>query len=213
MSDPAHQSDCPSCGIAVAAGYLRCPKCHTEMPGGTAPSFDGSAERVAGGTSVTTGDSSRIWIAAAIGLMAVAVVVFLVARGGDDKAAAPADSGGQAAPAPSPKRSAQRPAPTPSPVTAPETDDEVVVPPAQRVAGVANMLRDRLDGARLWSTVDLEGTDGLSIHSGYCSDEQMPGLIDALADDLRGAGLVRVTCYERHGAKVFARELVAAEPE
>ncbi len=200
-------SECPGCGITVAAGYPRCPKCQAAMPQARsmlAPAADRGVH--AGGTSVGGGDSPTSWLLPIIGLVVVVVIaVFTLTRGGDEPAAE--------APVPT-KVSSPREVPE---LAAPQP---VVVDEVERAADGADALRSDavdavargLDRARLWSNVAGDG-DALVISSAYCESENetMKQVVAANQAVIAAAGFAVVRCLERHGALVF-EDRVSAPP-
>jgi hypothetical protein len=73
---------CPACGVQVPPGYVKCPRCHAELPQ-TTPGRKRPATDVGGGTTVAPGmDRTLIYIG--VGAIAlIALVTFLLTRGGD----------------------------------------------------------------------------------------------------------------------------------
>lgn len=198
-------STCPACGLAVATGYLKCPKCHAALPNAPTHGGDARAKQVQGGTSVQSGGNG--WVYAVGGAAVVAaVLVFVLSRGGDDgqtrvvgAKAAPADVD-QAPPITAAAPDPAGPAVAAGGAPTPRVDERV---------NAARLLMSRLESARMWSTVEVTG-DGLAIKSAYCDEPEVAATLDAVAADLVEAGVATVTCYERHGPKVFDRALVAA---
>jgi len=71
---------CPRCGVAVVPGYVKCPKCHSELPAGS-----GRAKRVTaepGGTALETRDFPIAPFVAALGVAAAIIIVFSVRSAG-----------------------------------------------------------------------------------------------------------------------------------
>ncbi len=196
---------CPKCGISVAPGYPRCPKCHAAMPDAPKMGSSASAQRVQGGTS-TAAETPRSWpwIAAAAGLAVLGVVGIFVLRSSEKKKPAPPPV---ASPAQAPVAANVSAANEPTEVAPdPSAPDEPSL--VQKRLEAQTSLREALDTRRLWATVDNDGDD-LSIHSAYCNDAAMAEAIDELEKQLGAAGIVHVACYERHGPLVFERAITA----
>ena len=74
---------CPSCGVAVVAGYVKCPRCHAVLPRTT------TARRAAVDEGGTTVQARAFPVApVALGAIAVAVVLVLVLGGGGNRRSA-----------------------------------------------------------------------------------------------------------------------------
>ncbi len=194
---------CPACGLVVAAGYPRCPRCRALLPGMIAPPAAVAASRgAAGGTAIADRRRPILLIVASVIAVVVAVVaVIILMRDDGERAGAPA-------PAPSPGL-----APAPTPGAEPAAAGEPAAEQGVAVAGPsAASLGAELDVRRLWATVDVDGRAAV-IHSAYCADPGMDQAIAAAAADLGAAGIGSVRCHERHGPLVFERSLVAPAPE
>lgn len=195
---------CPACGLVVAAGYPRCPRCRALLPGMTAPPAAVAASRgAAGGTAIADRRRPVLLIVASVIAVVVAVVavIILMSDDGDERAGAPV-------PAPSPGLA---PAPAqgaePAPAGEPAADQGVAV-----AAPSAASLGAELDQRRLWATVAVDGQAAV-VHSAYCTDAGMEQAIQAAGADLRAAGLTSVRCHERHGPLVFERPVSAVRIE
>ena len=185
---------CPSCGVAVVPGYVRCPKCLNALP--KTPVFTKSA---IGGTSLGA-ERSR---GALLGLIAVAIVgiglfAYFGLRTSESKPA-------PAAPAPA--------QPTETAVNTPDTPDNAGGPSeaAQPAEGpspalLATQLERTLKKQRLWSTVSADG-DRVDVRSGSCADAAMKAALDAAAPSLKAAGLTKLRCLEQSGQVVSTRDL------
>jgi hypothetical protein len=179
---------CPSCGVAVVPGYVRCPKCHKPLPRRPAP--------VVGGTTVQPARRFPVLPIAGAVIVAVATIAFFGLRD-DDKPAAP-------------------PPATPAPVVeAPGrelTPVEVATPPlaaapvARTPQQVVNDLERALKKQRLWSTVRVVG-DRAEVRSGSCEDPALAATLDSAAPALKAAGLTALRCLEQSGRVVTTREL------
>ena len=61
-------TSCPACGVAVAPGYPRCPKCHAALPSAPLHLPAPARARQAGGTSAAS-DSPLPWIVGAVAVL------------------------------------------------------------------------------------------------------------------------------------------------
>lgn len=194
---------CPSCGVAVIPGYVKCPRCHAVLPS------SGRVPRPTdpGGTSVE--ERAFPLVPIAIGVAAIGVVALLVLGGGRKKAAPDSDTSeapsalvqppAGAPPAPQPPDNAAPPRPAPRPPDIPSAAG-----PSPGAA--ATELERALAGQRLWSSVQASG-DRVEVRSGSCGDPAIGTVIDAARTALRGAGLTRLRCLAQSGAVVFERDL------
>jgi len=187
---------CPSCGVAVVSGYVRCPKCHAGLPMARAKRT--TAEP--GGTAV---EARRVPIAPIAGGAALVVLVVVLSLRGSNK---PADGPpAQAQPAP-----IVAVAPPPPPrstvpiVVSAAPPDPAAAARDPRVA--ASALEQALRVQRLWGRAELVGTR-VDLRSGSCGDKAMRGLIENQRAVLHGAGLTRLRCVEQSGAVVFELDL------
>src|SRR5687768_10171764 len=180
---------CPSCGVAVVPGYVRCPKCHKPLP--RRPSA-----AVVGGTALESSRRLPLIAVVAAAFIVLATIVYLGLRKTDQKIA-PATT--QAAP--QAETAAAEPAPvveqadtTPAAATGPDPGD------------VAADLERALKRQRLWSTVSVVG-DRVDVRSGSCGDAAMAPLLDGAAPSFKAAGLTQLRCLEQSGRVVTARDL------
>jgi hypothetical protein len=189
---------CPSCGVAVIPGYVKCPRCHAVLPGAASLRRSGLEP---GGTSVP--ERSFPIAPVAVGAIAVALVLFFV-LGGDRRKAPPA--GGASAPdvsasvgeAVAPIGPAGA-APAPRPL-------EIPAATGPNPGTAAAELERALGRQRLWSSVQPSG-DRVDVRSGSCAEPAIGPVIDAARAALRGAGLTRLRCLAQSGAVVFERDL------
>lgn len=177
----------------MTPGYVKCPKCHMQLP---------SARRAgtqAGGTAVAGQGRPPVLAFVIGGAVALGIVLFFALRGGDEI---------EAAPTPAPAQTAEQP------TVAPTTGDPGTLPDPTPAAGSAapdpkfaiSALDRALKKERLWGTVQAVGAR-VDVRSGACSDPGMAPLLDANAGALRDAGLTRLRCMEQSGAVVFERDL------
>lgn len=177
---------CPSCGVAVVPGYVRCPKCHKPLP-------QRRGAVVEGGTAVQ--EPRRFPVVAVIAGVAIAaaVIAFFGLRQ-DDPPAEPAT----------------RTIVQPTQATVTPQAAEQVEAPAQPTGpdpqAVAGELERALNKQRLWSKVRIVG-DHVDVQSGSCSDPAIAPVIDSAAPAFKAAGLTRLRCLEQSGRVVTDREL------
>lgn len=195
-------SECPACGITVATGYPRCPKCHAAMPSVATRARSADRGVHAGGTSVGGGADPTNWLVPIVGLVVVSgIAIFVLMR--SDKPAAEA-------PVPN-KVTDSRPATevVEEPVfVADEAVGEAVVDDSLRHS-TAVTVASALDGARLWAKVAVDG-DVLVISSAYCENPGTKQVIAANQAAIMAAEFAKVRCLERHGALVFEDSVTGA---
>jgi hypothetical protein len=192
---------CPGCGLAVPAGYPRCPRCHAAMPAATTTLPMRGSPRDPGGTSMAEDGSRKpaLLIGAVVLALVVAVVAVVILMrsgdGGDQDEAPPGGAGGGAAARPSagPSGGAEEPGPA-------EPDE----PPAPGTAPSGAALDAELSSRRLWAKVSVEGTVAV-VSSAYCGDPGMDESLRAAGPDLAATGITAVRCNDRHGPLVFER--------
>ncbi|HUJ61539.1 MAG TPA: hypothetical protein VLX92_23705 [Kofleriaceae bacterium] len=177
---------CPSCGVAVVPGYVRCPKCHAALPH--------RAHNVSlGGTAVIGPRSARapILVIAAVAVVVVATIAWSLVRGSTRPAAPhPATT----APAPPAIESSAAPPP-------PQARPTVLTG-----AQVAARLQHELHRQSLRATVEAID-DRVDVQSPSCGEPGLKHLIDVESAAFRAAGLTTVRCLEESGAVVFEHQL------
>lgn len=185
---------CPSCGVAVTPGYVRCPKCRKPLPRRRA-----SSTVVEGGTAVDSASKGPLIAIIAIAIVGIGAIAWLGLRSGDKKPAAPVAS------QPTQTQEATPDVEAPSGPEVPTRN-----PGAQRATPDPGAVTDRLERAlkreRLWSTVSFDG-NRVDVRSGSCSDPQMATILNATAASLKAAGLTRLRCLEQSGQVVTDRDL------
>jgi hypothetical protein len=187
---------CPSCGVPVVPGYVRCPKCHKALP----PPRRASTV-TEGGTAVPS--SNRVPMFAALGgaVLAIGGVVYLAVRG-DDRPSASAEAPASETEAEDPTNQLDDP-----PRGGPEPFEPPSPGPATANPGaIANELRAALQRQRLWSTVTVIG-DRVEVRSGSCGEPAMTAMLDDAAASFKAAGLTRLRCLEQSGRVVSDRDL------
>jgi hypothetical protein len=183
-------SGCPTCGVAVIPGYVKCPRCHAALPGAGRLRRGGVDP---GGTSIE--ERSLPVVPVAAGAVAIGVILVLALSGGDGKPQPPAapEIGGAA-----------EPMSAAAPPAAPPLDIPSAAGP--NPGARAAELERALGRQRLWSSVEASG-DRVDVRSGSCAEPAMGPTIDAARTALRGAGLTRLRCLAQSGAVVFERDL------
>lgn len=189
---------CPACGVPVVAGYVKCPKCHANLPYGA-----GRAKRTTADPGGTAVSASRFPFSALIVGVCVAagIILFFGLRGGNKPT--------HAAPPPEPIEAQQVPQASTTPVAPPTpvvAPTPVQTPRGQTPEAAAGELVNRLRSQRLWSTTDVRSGQ-IDVRSSECRDPRMRPMIDAAHGMLSDAGLTKLRCLEQSGAVVFARDL------
>ncbi len=202
---------CPACGVAVAVGYPRCPKCRAPVP---QPARRGRRQTaredlLTGGTSVEPEPASAgSWLViGAVVVGALALVVYAATR--DDERARPAARDGEGG----------APAADDDEAAAAGADDapgeaaggggarpQPGAPPGEALRDVIRALDAELRTDRVWSKVTLEG-DVVVVESAMCADPAMPPVLNAHLADLAAGGAATLRCQEPHGAVVFETDL------
>jgi hypothetical protein len=181
---------CPSCGVAVVPGYVKCPKCQTQLPQRRA------VTQAAGGTAVDGGGPPIAMILLGVAAIGVVIAVFAL-RGGQTKAApgtAPVSATEPDDPDPTPSEPDVTPTPTPT--------QPAVADPTTAIRDLERELKKE----RLWGTVEAVG-GALEIRSAGCREATMMPILDAAVPALKDGGLSKVRCLEQGGAVVFERDL------
>ena len=199
---------CPACGVSVAPGYPRCPKCHALMPGAPASAKVGDAHSLAaGGTSAVSSSNPTPWIIVGVCVVAAVVVaVVVMMRSSKDKSRADDMSANDSA-------ELARKATAGDLVTG-DDDDDGELSPARGSGG--SPVRDAalkdlgaaLTDERLWSDVSTDRLDEskIVVRTQYCEDDRLRSIIDDAKPGLVAAGLTGVLCFEQHGAVVFQQD-------
>jgi hypothetical protein len=183
---------CPSCGVAVVPGYVRCPKCRKPLP--QRPSA------VEGGTAVEAPSRNGpvlIGLAAVVLAAGGAIAYFATKK---DKPAATS-----AVP------TVQTDEPDTNEPDNPNTPDlptgpTPVQPTGPNATDVAAELERGLKKQRLWSTVEVTG-GRVDVRSGSCNDPAMVPMLDGAAPSFKAAGLTKLRCVEQSGRVVTDRDL------
>jgi hypothetical protein len=188
---------CPTCGVSVVPGYVRCPRCHAGLPS--------RARRTTGdpgGTAVVKRGFPLVPVLIALGVAAVVILAFGLRSASKPTVAAPVALPGpvDAIAAPVPPRVTR----TPRAAAVAEPATPASSEPDRRAAATA--LEGVLRRQRLWGRAEILG-DRIDVRSGSCGDAAMRPAIDATLAVLRGAGLTRLRCVEQSGAVVFERDL------
>ncbi|MCA9674929.1 MAG: hypothetical protein H6709_05125 [Kofleriaceae bacterium] len=201
---------CPGCGVAVAIGYPRCPKCHAALPQ-PARSRRATArdELLTGGTSVEPSGGYRgLALIGVVVLGLIVAVVVMTRRGGD--------RGGARAPSDDRDDRADRADDRTGGTRADDVDDLPELPPATQTGGgaaaadpLAGAIRDlseALRTERLWSKVSHDGTE-IVVESSLCGDTAMHEVLAQQVAPLHDAGARSLRCQEPHGGLVFETDL------
>lgn len=197
---------CPSCGISVMIGYLKCPKCHAPMPAGPAGARGRRASMAGGTTSERIevlpeergGGGGILWIIGVLVLVA-GVAVWATQCRADQPTTAPSATvideaaGPETGTAPAPAPFEQGPSPS---AAGGQPDPSFA----------ADALEGELAGERLFATVSVFG-EVLDVRSAFCDEARMGEIIARHAVELRGSGVTRVRCSETYGSQVFERAL------
>lgn len=209
---PSTSVPCPSCGVPVAVGYPRCPKCKAAVPMGARARRGSVREQLlAGGTSaepevLSSGSSWLPWVL--IALVIVAIGGFLAFRGAGSKAA-PDDTSAKVI---DDDADDDEPAEDDDPG---EVDDDDRPPRAGSASGptkagdpmkeAAAALDEALRGERLWAKVTHDASTTLFVESSLCAQIE-PQLAD-LAAPARTWGARKVECRAAHGQLMFEQDL------
>ena len=180
---------CPSCGVAVVPGYVRCPKCHKALP-----RVRGS--HLEGGTAVASASSKAPLIGAlAIGVVVIGAIAYFGLRKDDKPKAQPATT------------TVETPTRQVNEVEAPsQPTAQPPQPTGPTAVDVAATLERALKKQRLWSTVSIIG-DHVDVRSGSCEDPAIKPLFDDAAPSFKAAGLTKLRCLEQSGRVVTDRDL------
>jgi hypothetical protein len=194
-------ASCPSCGVAIVPGYVKCPKCGNPLPAlaRTKSNTFGSG----GGTAVDGGGGSRLPLFVALGAgVAIAIVLVVVLGGGGGSTTA-----STTAPEPTEETDDED---TTTPTQPTQPDDPGTTPTQPTNNGEALAAAEELDRElkrqRLWGTVRVID-QRVDVRSGACEDKGMAPVIDAARTRLQGAGLTKLRCLAQSGAVVFERDL------
>lgn len=181
---------CPSCGVAVVPGYVRCPKCRKPLP--QRPSA------VEGGTAVEAPGRSGALIGLIALILAAGGVLAYVALRKDKPATA------KAVPTAQPEVPN---APTPQPSNVPDQPAQAQAQPTgPNAIDVAAELERALKKQRLWSTVEVTGSRA-DVRSSSCNDPAMAPMLDGAAPSFKASGLTKLRCVEQSGRVVTDRDL------
>lgn len=184
---------CPSCGVAVVPGYVRCPKCQAPLPRRASP--------VVGGTALPETRRFPVLAVAVAVFVALAIIVFFGLRKSDRAAKQPAAEPAPASAGVPPPARAGPPATTPEPVA-----PAAAAPIGPSASQIAADLERTLKRQRLWSTVTVIG-ERVEVRSGSCADPAMAPVLDTAAPGFKAAGLTKLRCLEQSGAVVTDRDL------
>ncbi len=182
---------CPSCGVAVVPGYVKCPKCQAPLPN----TRRGQTHASAGGTAVG-GQGVPVLAFVVGGAVALAIVLFFALR----KDRTPTPVAATTDPVEEPVRAPVVVAP--DPVAPDPTPGSAAPDPTAAIRAFDRALKKQ----RLWSKVEVRG-QRVEIHSATCNDPAMASVLEAAVPSLKDAGLTRLRCMEQSGSVVFERDL------
>lgn len=196
---------CPACGVPVAIGYPRCPKCKAAVP--QAPRARRGSVReqlVAGGTSIEppeTGAGSANWLPwALLALLVIGAGAFFAMRSSSSSTKAPvADVEDDDEADDDPEAAAD-----PDEPTTRGTGTAATPAGGDPMPAAVRALDDALRGERLWAKVSSDGTM-LIVESSLCA--QIQEQLGALAADARAEGATAVQCRAQHGELMFEQDL------
>jgi hypothetical protein len=205
---------CPACGVAVAPGYPRCPKCHAVMPSAAVnrnPRGTNATIRV---RSTRPAADKTLWLGgAAIALVVVGfiVIAYRDKAGGTELSEAVADDGTEADEDDSLAEDldASDEGDGDGDGDGEREGDDPDRAHDQAVDRLLESLADELGAARLWSSVSYESdqADVVRVESAFCSDDELYRIVDGNARALRDHGFVRLQCISRHGVLTVDRVL------
>jgi hypothetical protein len=184
---------CPGCGVAVAVGYPRCPRCQAAVPRGRPPTLQGGGTSLAGERS----EWPRWALAGAALTLVFGAVLWLATR---ESPARATDAGALADAEAFEEEDAEE-----------EEEGEVALAPAPgaepvEAATALRQLDEALRSERLWAKLRVAGAL-IEIESALCDDAAMWPAIAGVAEALHASGARAVRCLAPHGAVVFERDL------
>jgi len=182
---------CPSCGVAVVPGYVKCPKCQAPLP------LRRAQTAAAGGTALDEGGIPLIPILLGVAAVGIVIAVFALRGGSEDK---PAPTEPVVAPT-----EPDDDEPTPSEVDVSPTLSPVA-PAAADPTSAVRALERALAKQRLWATVEVVGS-GVDVRSSSCREPAMMPILQAAIPPLQEGGVTKLRCLEQGGAVVIEREL------
>ena len=159
-----------------------------------------------GGTALQSGSSPNwLWIAGAVLVVGIAILVFSGGSSNDDKteAAIEVDDSDEDAPIEDNTRSVNTTRSAPNEIETANTEVK------QSKREVISELESLLNQSRLWVTLSVLATSDstLSIVSGSCEDAAMKTIIRKSAAKLKAVAFVDVHCFAKHGELLFSETL------
>jgi hypothetical protein len=200
---------CPNCGVAVAKGYPRCPKCQATLPVVRLKRATFREENLEGGTTMAAPEgaaaSRASWIAAiALLVIGAGIAVYFATRGG-----APREPVGTTEPD-EPVADDDDTDETPTQGVEPDQPAARRNPTGEPRAYTAKQVMTRIDDElrteRLWAKVTSDD-DVLVIESALCAEPGVKQVLSGEADGLRAAGFSTVRCQSPNGQPVFEDRL------
>jgi hypothetical protein len=202
---------CPGCGVAVAVGYPKCPRCHATVPQAQrAKRATFREEAMSGGTSLAAIDEDEPgapvgWIAFGVLLLVGGGIAIWLATRDTPRAVEATGDEEEVEEAAEPVEPGEEPLEEEEETT-PGTEPGVEEESGPDLSEVARDVDLALRGAQLWSKVSVDG-DALVIESSLCDDPGVWTTVMGEAVGLRDAGAKSVRCQEPHGGVVFDRRL------
>jgi|GEM_PF-5604180 len=201
---------CSKCGVTVAPGYPKCPKCGAGLPVPPSPLSRISTARPepVGGTTVA-GDRNQTWMLGALAVVVILGGVAYMATTDEDRSPPLATARGALVAADATEPGPVEPAEVVE--TAEPAAEDVPLEAQEALGGDPDILielRAQLQVAKLWSTVFVDPDDGevIVVESDQCDDAEMGALVDRMRGILDEAGFAKVTCSSKFGATVFEKQ-------
>ncbi len=205
----AKEQTCKGCGLSVQLGYPQCPRCKMPLTVTRAPLASATDNTPGqGGTALQSESSPNwLWIAGAVLIVGIAIVILSGGSSSDDKTEAAIqidlDDDADDSPSEDNRRAVAKPRVVETPAEASDTDamDD------QRA--VIAELESLLNQSRLWVTLSVlaSSESTLSIVSASCEDAAMKSTIRKSAAKLKAVALTEVQCFAKHGELLFSQQL------
>jgi hypothetical protein len=184
---------CPSCGVAIVPGYVRCPKCRKPLPK--------RASAVQGGTTIEESSSRAPALAVAlVGVVVVGGAIAFFAMRKKEPAAAPPVPVAHVQDVTHPEPQTEAPVQEPTPAAA------TIAPRGPSSSDIAADLERALKKQRLWATVSVIGVRA-EVRSNSCGEKAMVPMLDGAAPAFKASGLTKLRCVEESGRVVSERDL------
>ena len=184
---------CPACGLAIVPGYVKCPRCHGQLPRIAKSTLDPS------GTALPPAPKKFPVSALAIAITVAGIIVAVFALRRHDRAPAPQ---AESLPSVAIADPVDRPPPAQPRAPAPIENAPSRPPPETVAASLERSLRH----AHLWATVEVVGNHA-DVRSGSCNEPALRAALEGSRAAFKASGLTRVRCLEQSGVVVFSRDL------